>query len=155
MIHFFLVFALLFLGACQPTTPPSLSQEESKAVLSIFDENQKIQEKLLASPTIIPNIADLLQVVQTARNTVSIPEYKPLLGQMVEILEKGNYSEQEPAFLALSQFSEKLDTLGKMATLGSYHKFYCPMVKKYWVAKGKEIQNPYDADMRECGELVR
>ena len=36
-----------------------------------------------------------------------------------------------------------------------YNKFYCPMVQKYWIAKGKEIQNAYAADMRECGELVK
>jgi len=33
------------------------------------------------------------------------------------------------------------------------HLFYCPMVKKFWIAYGKEVRNPYDPKMRKCGEL--
>lgn len=152
----FLVFLyFLFIGFCGPVQPPALSTQEKTSILAIFEENQKIQEILLASPSTIPNITDLLQSVQTARNTVTVAEYKPLLGQMVELLEKSNFKEMETAYSALSLFSEKLDTLAQMSKIEDYHKFFCPMVSKFWISKGKEIQNPYAADMRDCGELVR
>ncbi|TGN13352.1 LIC13259/LIC11441 family protein [Leptospira ilyithenensis] len=32
--------------------------------------------------------------------------------------------------------------------------FYCPMLKKKWIAKGKEIRNPYLANMKNCGQIV-
>jgi hypothetical protein len=28
------------------------------------------------------------------------------------------------------------------------------MVNKYWVSKGEKIENPYAAEMRDCGEIV-
>ncbi|WP_367897356.1 hypothetical protein AB3N61_08725 [Leptospira sp. WS58.C1] len=32
--------------------------------------------------------------------------------------------------------------------------FYCPMLKKKWLASGKEIKNPYDSKMKKCGEII-
>jgi len=32
--------------------------------------------------------------------------------------------------------------------------FYCPMVKKKWISKGDTIVNPYDKEMRNCGEKI-
>ncbi|MEI1278132.1 DUF3347 domain-containing protein [Leptospira venezuelensis] len=32
--------------------------------------------------------------------------------------------------------------------------FYCPMLKKKWLASGKEIKNPYDSKMKNCGEII-
>lgn len=32
---------------------------------------------------------------------------------------------------------------------------YCPMEKGYWLSYDKEIENPYAASMRECGQLVK
>lgn len=32
--------------------------------------------------------------------------------------------------------------------------FYCPMVKKKWIAKGKEIRNPYLSNMKNCGQIL-
>ncbi|MDR3008105.1 MAG: DUF3347 domain-containing protein [Sphingobacterium sp.] len=32
---------------------------------------------------------------------------------------------------------------------------YCPMEKGYWLSYDKEIENPYAASMRHCGQLVK
>ncbi len=32
---------------------------------------------------------------------------------------------------------------------------YCPMEKAYWLSYEKEIENPYAASMRNCGQLVK
>ncbi|MEQ9363838.1 MAG: hypothetical protein RIF32_06335, partial [Leptospirales bacterium] len=31
--------------------------------------------------------------------------------------------------------------------------FYCPMAKKYWIARGETVQNPYLSNMRSCGTV--
>ena len=62
----------------------------------------------------------------------------------------------EAFFESLSSFSETFTDILKVNNIQTeYNKFYCPMVSKYWVAKGDVIQNPYASDMRECGELVK
>ncbi len=55
----------------------------------------------------------------------------------------------------LSSYSQLVDILA--TTVGHHDKsnanlFYCPMVKKKWIAKGDKIVNPYSKEMRECGE---
>ena len=57
----------------------------------------------------------------------------------------------------LEVYSELVETLS--STVGNHDKsganvFYCPMVKKKWISKGEIIVNPYDKDMRNCGEKI-
>lgn len=41
----------------------------------------------------------------------------------------------------------------KMYDVGEgYNEFYCPMVKKFWVEKSKDVHNPYSAMMPSCGD---
>ncbi|AOP34380.1 hypothetical protein A0128_11280 [Leptospira tipperaryensis] len=59
---------------------------------------------------------------------------------------------------------EKLDAYGELAeSLKEYiqkdessgvHVFYCPMVKKKWIASGDKVQNPYDPAMKGCGKKI-
>ncbi|HMV42859.1 MAG TPA: hypothetical protein PK079_23755 [Leptospiraceae bacterium] len=57
----------------------------------------------------------------------------------------------------LNLYAELVEILSP--TVGHHDKsganlFYCPMVKKKWIAKGDEITNPYDKSMRNCGEKL-
>ncbi|TGJ99138.1 DUF3347 domain-containing protein [Leptospira semungkisensis] len=59
--------------------------------------------------------------------------------------------------------SQKRDLFYKISTeletiLGHHDKsgvssFYCPMLRKKWLASGKTIRNPYDSGMKNCGEI--
>ncbi|HMV43878.1 MAG TPA: hypothetical protein PK079_23735 [Leptospiraceae bacterium] len=62
----------------------------------------------------------------------------------------------------LAGMKEKLDVYAELveilsSVVGHHDKsnanvFFCPMVKKKWIAKGDTIINPYLKDMRDCGE---
>ncbi|MBM9578431.1 DUF3347 domain-containing protein [Leptospira sp. 201903070] len=59
---------------------------------------------------------------------------------------------------------ERLDVYSELAdSLKEYiqkdessgvHVFYCPMVKKKWIASGDKVQNPYDPSMKGCGKKI-
>ena len=73
----------------------------------------------------------------------------------VSIAEKlGKAENQKDKLIVYSQLVEAL-----ASTVGHHDKskanlFYCPMVKKKWIAKGEKIVNPYSKEMRECGERL-
>lgn len=56
----------------------------------------------------------------------------------------------------LDAFAKLSDALSSIAQKegGEVNAFYCPMVKKKWIAKGTNVQNPYDKSMKECGEKL-
>ncbi|TGK25183.1 LIC13259 family plasminogen/vitronectin/complement-binding protein [Leptospira stimsonii] len=75
-----------------------------------------------------------------------------------------------PALQAAEKFKkavsekDKLDAYGELSeSLKEYiqkdestgvHVFYCPMVKKKWIASGEKVQNPYDPSMKGCGKKI-
>ncbi len=92
--------------------------------------------------------------------------------KLVKILRAGGDSKTEKEIFAAalplaerlgsaSSAKERLDLYAelseKLAPLHGFHDqsntsvFYCPMLKKKWIARGSEISNPYRADMRSCG----
>ena len=92
--------------------------------------------------------------------------------KLVKILRGGGDSKTEKEIFAVAlplaerlgaaaSAKERLDLYAalseKLAPLHGFHDqsntnvFYCPMLKKKWIARGSEISNPYRADMRSCG----
>lgn len=69
-----------------------------------------------------------------------------------------------PALSAAQTSAARLDSYAAIVALirpvvvkrphARVHLFYCPMVRKSWVAEGTQVRNPYAADMRSCGDLV-
>ncbi|MCB1177696.1 MAG: DUF3347 domain-containing protein, partial [Leptospiraceae bacterium] len=90
-----------------------------------------------------------------AKSSISEGPISSLLTEGISALEKVKSDEKNSVFSVLSQSSEKLSEVAKLAEIKEYNKFYCPMVEKYWIAKGEKIENPYASDMRECGEMIR
>jgi len=94
-------------------------------------------------------------------------------GSLIRLLKAGGDSPSSTAlFVAAIPSAEKLgkapnaaDRLSaygvlveKLAKVHGFHDksdtylFFCPMVKKFWIGYGKDVRNPYDPKMRECGE---
>jgi|JI9StandDraft_1071089.scaffolds.fasta_scaffold25381_4 hypothetical protein len=113
---------------------------------------------------------EMIQIHESlVKETAGKLETKKLVG----LLNKGSDDKKDSAvYKAAVPFAEKLgkadnqndklNTYSQLvealaATVSHHDKskanlFYCPMVKKKWIAKGEKIVNPYSKDMRECGE---
>ena len=151
MRYFFII--LLFVFSCKSQIDSSLKN----SILKILYESQKVHEVLLSNADVIPETTSLLDSIKEAKSlSDKNKDIKSQLDKMESTLSKINSKDKEAFFESLSSFSETLTDILKANQIQTdYNKFYCPMVAKYWVAKGEEIQNPYAPDMRECGELVK
>ncbi len=134
-----------------------LDSNLKNSILKILSENQKIHEQLVAKSDFIPDTKSLLDTVKEAK---SLSDKNKDIATELEKLESTlntiNAKDKEAFFESMSSFSERLTDILKVNKIQTdYNKFYCPMVAKYWIAKGEEIQNPYAPEMRECGELVK
>ncbi|MCB1160823.1 MAG: DUF3347 domain-containing protein, partial [Leptospiraceae bacterium] len=133
-----------------------LSQDSRTTLLQIFTENEKVNEQLFKSDTILPDVSSILEIVTEAKNKVKEPGVLAYLGKMEENLKGLDNTKREEYLKSFSDFSINLAELNKMYGVASdYNRFFCPMVMKTWVKKGKEIKNPYASDMRNCGEIVK
>jgi hypothetical protein len=143
------VLLLFFLIQCS-----KLPDQALNSILSILSENEIIQSDLLSEK--IPNLDSLKSKVKSSLEiTKDIPELNAKLNKLNSILLKSS-SVKEEVYLVLSEFSEALgDILISNNIKTEHHKFYCPMVSKYWIAKGTEVKNPYAPEMRDCGELIK
>lgn len=148
------ILILLFLFFSCKT---ELDNNTKNSILKILSENQKVHEQLIQSETVIPDTNALLASIREAKSLTS--QNKNLASELEKleaILNAINPKDREAFFGSISSFSEGLTDILKVNHLQTdYNKFYCPMVSKYWIAKGKEIQNPYAPEMRECGEIVK
>jgi hypothetical protein len=145
----FILFVLLF-SDCKKTLPDNIQ----KSLLNILSENQLIQEKLLKNE--IPELDTLKKSLKLSiEDAKLLPELQTQLGKLSQGLSEKKLN-TEDTYVQLSKFSEDFSKILLANDIKSeYNRFYCPMVSKYWIAKGIEVQNPYAADMRDCGELVK
>jgi hypothetical protein len=149
----YIIFLILFLFSCKGSVDASLKN----SLLKILSENQKVHEELIRKEDGIPDTKQLLASVREAKSLAGKQEeIAKQLDKIESILTKINSKDREAFFESLSSFSETLTDILKANQIQTeYNKFYCPMVAKYWVAKGEVVQNPYAPEMRECGELVK
>lgn len=149
----FIIVLVLFLFSCKSNIDSALKN----SLLKILSENQKVHEVLLSKTDVIPDTKQLHAAVLEAKSqTGKNEEIKKQLDKIESILSNINSNDKEAFFESLSSFSEALTDILKANQIQTeYNKFYCPMVAKYWVAKGETVQNPYAPEMRECGELVK
>lgn len=149
----FIIVLVLFLFSCKSNIDSALKN----SLLKILSENQKVHEVLLSKTDVIPDTKQLLAAVLEAKSqTGKNEEIKKQLDKIGSILSNINSTDKEAFFESLSSFSEILTDILKANQIRTeYNKFYCPMVAKYWIAKGEVVENPYAPEMRECGELVK
>ncbi|RHX93942.1 hypothetical protein DLM76_13245 [Leptospira yasudae] len=127
--------ALLDAKSILPTRPTVLA-ELNQIHQSFLNGKEVVADKLIA----------VLQQ-EVARDSSLTPALKAA--------EKLKSATEEKAKLeAYSELSESLkDYIQKDESTGM-HVFYCPMVKKKWIASGDKVQNPYDPSMKGCGKKI-
>lgn len=151
MRYIFIVLLLIF--SCKPQLDVGLKN----SLLKILSENQKVHEILITKENTIPDTKPLLDSIKEAKLVSDKNEsIKKNLEKMEADIASISKTDSEAFFASLSSFSETLTEILKANQIQTeYNKFYCPMVAKYWIAKGEIVQNPYAPEMRECGELVK
>ena len=144
-----LVLLLIGMGFCKEGNA-KFTEEQKNLVRGILESNQIIHDGLLKEDAELPSVAPLLDSFKKASSITSKE-----ITESISLLEKINSTKKDEYMSSLSTVSENIGTLAKQAELTEFNKFYCPMVNKYWVAKGQKIENPYAPEMRECGEVIK
>ncbi|MCG6168281.1 hypothetical protein LFX25_10630 [Leptospira sp. FAT2] len=127
--------ALLDAKSILPTRPTVLA-ELNQIHQSFLNGKEVVADKLIA----------VLQQ-EAARDSSLTPALKAA--------EKLKSATEEKAKLeAYSELSEALKEYIQKDESTGMHVFYCPMVKKKWIASGDKIQNPYDPSMKSCGKKI-
>ncbi|PJZ65142.1 hypothetical protein CH371_14555 [Leptospira wolffii] len=117
-------------------------KEVSKIHSEIFAEKQGLLDT--------KKLSDLLKKeADNKKDTEAFRKAAPIAEEL------GRTNELDKKRELFQKLSEALEPI-----LGHHDKsgvslFYCPMLKKKWLASGKEIRNPYDKKMKGCGEIVR
>ena len=119
----------------------------------ILEENQKFLSEIITSEE-LPSIVKLLSRIEATKKVAKEPNVVSALDEMDALLRNANPEDKESYFQSVSKFSEVLAKVNATYQMNNrYNQFFCPMVSKYWVSEGQKINNPYAADMRNCGEL--
>ena len=130
----------------------SLLADDEKLFGNILQENQKIHKSMIETKRVRPDLSKLDNslseyIAKGRKNKKEIKKLKILLKKS----EVKNFSTFEKNF---SIFSTELNQLMKKYRISKqYNRFYCPMLKIYWISKGKKTQNPYAPKMRGCGVI--
>jgi predicted RNA-binding Zn-ribbon protein involved in translation (DUF1610 family) len=96
------------------------------------------------------NVLSGIKIIKNERisKTLNYTEKK-----LIEIIESSNIEESKEKLNIISQ--GLFVVLKKYAVNKNYVRYYCPMVKKYWIQnilKSKKIMNPYaSVSMPHCG----
>jgi hypothetical protein len=146
---------LVFLISCGSSKAPEPSEITRTAFSRVLQENDKVIESIIKDGEKVPDLSALLTVVENGKSVVVEAGLKRALEEEGRILQDASKKGKDEFYEAYSRFAEHLSvsmTTGGV-TLEDYNRFYCPMVSKYWLAKGTEILNPFAPEMRDCGEI--
>ncbi|WP_167884286.1 DUF3347 domain-containing protein [Leptospira idonii] len=147
-----ILLSLSFLGLCKQAEIP-FTETDISLVSQVFEENQKIQDELLKdSPNL--QLEGLSKAVDSLASSTH-PRIQDWKSKLKGLIPK-DPKDLEKSYENLSQIALVLVEIKQAVPVrGDFQQFYCPMVEKYWVAKGKQVKNPYAPEMRDCGDLVQ
>ncbi len=149
-----MVLVLSFLIGCgsKEQVPTELSIQ---AFTQVLQENDKVIESIIKDGESVPDLTALLNAVEKGKSIVIEDGLKRALEEESRILQDASKKGKDEFYEAYSRFAEHISV--SMSTggiqLAEYNRFYCPMVSKYWLARGTDIRNPFAPEMRDCGEI--
>lgn len=154
-IYIPLVLLILVIFNCKDSENTSASENSNKAFAVVLQENDKVIEAIIKDSEKSPDLSLLISSIENAKSIVVEDGLKRALEEEGRILQDAKSMDKEGQYEAISRFSEHLSTAINTGgvKLEGYNRFYCPMVSKYWMAKGTDINNPFAPDMRDCGEI--
>ena len=121
----------------------------SKNGLLVLKELAGYHELLLKTPNQKIDTGKLIALL----NQGNASEKKIFISAKSDAVRLANAKTAEERFEAYANLVEKLSKVLKRHD--NIYFFYCPMVQKKWVANGAAIRNPYDENMRICGEKLK
>ena len=150
-----LVLLILVIFNCKDSEKIGASESSNKAFAVVLQENDKVIEAIIKDSEKNPDLSLLISSIETAKSIVVEDGLKRALEEEGRILQDAKSMDKEGLYEAISRFSEHLSTAINTGgvKLEGYNRFYCPMVSKYWMAKGTDINNPFAPEMRDCGEI--
>ncbi|XDD48930.1 hypothetical protein AB3N59_10815 [Leptospira sp. WS92.C1] len=139
-ILIFLLMSLFFTGWLEAKSllqdRPLILGELDRIHQSFFDQKEVTVDRLIGG----------LQ-----RAAIKDGSLKPALNAAESLKTATSEKEKLEAYAVLAESLQ--DYIQKDESSG-VHVFYCPMVKKKWIASGDKIQNPYDPSMKGCGKKI-
>ncbi|TGM57913.1 LIC13259 family plasminogen/vitronectin/complement-binding protein [Leptospira adleri] len=115
---------------------PTILKELDQIHQSFYNQKEVNADRLIASlqqeSSRDKSLAPALQAAEKLKNAASEKEKLEAYGELAE---------------SLKEYIQKDESSG-------VHVFYCPMVKKKWIASGDKVQNPYDPAMKGCGKKI-
>ncbi len=150
-----LIVLLLLSINCKGSEKSAASENSNQAFAVILQENDKVIEAIIKEPEKIPDLTTLIGSIESGKSIVIEDGLKRALEEEGRILQDAKTMEKEAFYESVSRFSEHLYTAMNTGGVNveGYNRFYCPMVSKYWMAKGTDINNPFAPEMRDCGEI--
>ncbi|MCG9874876.1 MAG: hypothetical protein MH321_08825 [Leptospiraceae bacterium] len=145
-----LALILLFAFSCGSN---KLTDEDKRSMELLLEENEKIHSFLMKTESGLPSLQGISAALDAFDKTEN-SEVSSQVSKMKLNLREIKGIDKEKDFNQFSLFSENLSKLTKLFSVDGVNKFYCPMENKYWLAKGRSIENPYSPEMRDCGSLV-
>ncbi|TGM98973.1 DUF3347 domain-containing protein [Leptospira dzoumogneensis] len=132
-------------------TTGNLFSHEGKETF-VLREVAKIHSSIYSE---IPGNIDVQKLVQYLRENADHKKDTEKFRRAVPIAEElGKTSDLSKKRDLFERLSKELESIVGHHDKSGVSVFYCPMLKKKWLASGKEIRNPYDPKMKNCGEII-
>lgn len=149
-----LLFISLCLGLYAFGADSKIVVKDQQSLLKVLESNESVHKDLFKYDfdKLNMSVNTLIKSIEAIEN----PAIKKLLKFSKENLKKALVSEdRETINQSYNLFSMALIHTTKEYKLKTdYAEFYCPMEKKKWIqntSKVSEVQNPYAANMPNCG----
>ncbi|PJZ26070.1 hypothetical protein CH352_05685 [Leptospira hartskeerlii] len=139
------LFLILFLNA------GNLFAHEGKETF-VLREVAKIHSSIYSETSGSIDVQKLIQLLkENADHKKDTEKFKKALPIAEELGKTTDLSKKRELF---ERLSKELESIVGHHDKSGVSVFYCPMLKKKWLASGKEIKNPYDPKMKNCGEII-
>jgi hypothetical protein len=152
LLSYSLIIAIILVFSCGEKSLP-LPEKDQSAIQSVLEENERIHTFMLKTDGRLPSLVGLQKALEVLTQS-DREEISSLAKKMNLNLNGIQGKDLEEDISYFSSYSENLTEFITKYSIPNNYTFYCPMVKKYWVAKGRMVQNPYSSEMRDCGNIV-
>ncbi|PJZ78746.1 LIC13259/LIC11441 family protein [Leptospira neocaledonica] len=142
-VHYLFLISILISG--------NLFAHEGKETF-VLKEVAKIHSSIFSEAPGILDVQKLIQFLkEDADHKKDTEKFKRALPIAEELGKTSDLSKKRELF---ERLSKELESVVGHHDKSGVSVFYCPMLKKKWLASGKEIRNPYDSKMKDCGKII-
>lgn len=134
--------------AAMLTLPAALGAHEGKAT-AIMTEMANFHASFVNTPAARIDTTKLVRLLRAGGDSKT---EKEIFTSALPLAEKlGDASSLAERLALYAQLVDRVAPLHGFHDESGTYVFYCPMVKKKWIARGDTVSNPYGPEMRSCG----